>query len=86
MYIGMIATLQPFPIRGAIPRRLRKIYGRLDCQSALRWIAKDHYVKHRVFFRDEKTAVAAGYRPCACCLKVEYLQWKTRVGDRETDA
>ena len=27
-----------------------KIYGRLDCPSALRYIAKGKYVKHRVFF------------------------------------
>ena len=36
-----------------------KIYGRLDCPSALRHIAKGHYVRHRVFFADEATAIAA---------------------------
>lgn len=40
-----------------------KIYGRLDCPSALRYIAKGQYVKYRVFFKDEKTAIAADYRP-----------------------
>jgi hypothetical protein len=30
--------------------RKLKGYGRLDCLSALRWIAKGHYVRHRVFF------------------------------------
>jgi hypothetical protein len=30
--------------------RKNKIYGRLDCPGALRWIAKGHYVKQRVFF------------------------------------
>jgi methylphosphotriester-DNA--protein-cysteine methyltransferase len=54
----------------------RKIYGRLDCPSALHWIAKGHYVKHRVFFRDERTAVAAGFRPCGCCMKEKYRRWK----------
>ena len=34
----------------------RKIYGRLDCPSALRHIAKGEYVKYRVFFADEETA------------------------------
>jgi len=29
-----------------------------------------------VFFADEQTAVAAGYRPCAVCLPDEYAQWK----------
>ena len=49
-----------------------KIYGRLDCPSALRYIAKGQYVKYRVFFKDEATAIAAGYRPCAVCMKEEY--------------
>ena len=54
----------------------QKIYGRLDCPSALRWIAKGHYVKNRVFFADEETAIAAGYRPCAICMPEEYKKWK----------
>ncbi|BAJ31626.1 MULTISPECIES: hypothetical protein [Kitasatospora] len=53
-------------------------YGRLDCPSALRAVAAGHYVRHRVFFADEPTAVAAGYRPCAVCLPEEYRTWKTR--------
>ena len=40
--------------------RKLKIYGRLDCPSALRYIAKGQYVQHRVFFKDEETAIAAG--------------------------
>jgi 3-methyladenine DNA glycosylase/8-oxoguanine DNA glycosylase len=51
-------------------------YGRLDCPAALRWIARGHYVRHRVFFADEPTAIAAGYRPCAACLPERYAQWK----------
>jgi len=53
-----------------------KIYGRLDCPNALRWIAKGHYVQYRVFFRDEPTARAAGYRPCGICMKEAYRVWK----------
>lgn len=56
-------------------RRL-KAYGRLGCPSALRWIAKGHYVRHRVFFADEAAAVAAGYRPCAICMPEAYCVWK----------
>lgn len=56
--------------------RKAKIYGRLDCPSALSWIAKGHYMNHRVFFRDEATAIAAGYRPCARCMPEEYAVWK----------
>lgn len=54
----------------------RKIYGRLDCPSALRHIAKGEYVKHRVFFVDEATAIKAGYRPCGICMKEAYKVWK----------
>ena len=56
--------------------RRTRVYGRLDCPSALRAIAGGHYVTHRVFFADEATAVEAGYRPCAVCLPTEYARWK----------
>lgn len=56
--------------------RKDRIYGRLDCPGALRWIALGHYVRQRVFFLDEAAAVAAGYRPCARCLPVEHRAWK----------
>lgn len=56
--------------------RKLKIYGRLDCPSALRYIAKGQYVKYRVFFADEATAVAAGYRPCGVCMPEAYKRWK----------
>jgi hypothetical protein len=62
--------------------RKNKIYGRLDCAGAARWIAKGHYVKQRVFFADEATAIAAGYRPCAGCMPAEYKEWKARVSPR----
>ena len=56
--------------------RKLKIYGRLDCPSALRHIQNGSYVNHRVFFADELTAIQAGYRPCAVCMKEHYKQWK----------
>ncbi|MEV6768300.1 Ada metal-binding domain-containing protein [Nocardia sp. NPDC051030] len=56
-------------------RRL-KIYGRLDCPSALRALPRGRYATHRVFFPDEPTALSAGYRPCATCLRPKYLEWK----------
>jgi methylphosphotriester-DNA--protein-cysteine methyltransferase len=55
--------------------RRGKLYGRLDCPAALRAIARGGYVKHRVFFADQQTAVAAGYRPCAVCLPEQYAAW-----------
>ena len=56
--------------------RQSKIYGRLDCRTALRAISRGGYVKHRVFFLDEATAVSAGYRPCAVCMPERYARWK----------
>jgi hypothetical protein len=53
-----------------------KIYGRLDCPSALRAIARGPtYVRHRVFFADEASAVAA-IRPCGACMRTAYRKWK----------
>ncbi len=63
-----------------------KGYGRMDCRSALLWIAKGYYVKHRVFFADEATAIAAGYRPCATCMKDRYPIWKQAVARTSTRA
>lgn len=53
-----------------------KLYGRLDCRAAPQAIARGGYVKHRVFFADAATAIAAGYRPCAVCMPMEYAAWK----------
>lgn len=64
----------------------RKGYGQLDCPSALRWIAKGYYVKYRVFFADEFTAVAAGYRPCATCMPARYILWKKALLLTQTKA
>lgn len=57
--------------------RRSRIYGRLDCPSALRVIARGGYVTHRVFFADEATARYAGYRPCSACMPEQYEEWKT---------
>lgn len=54
----------------------RKIYGRLDCKSAASAIAKGGYVAHRIFFKDEQTAIQAGFRLCAKCMPEEYAKWK----------
>ncbi len=53
-----------------------KLYGRLGCRAALQAIARGGYVKRRIFFADEATAIAAGYRPCAVCMPQEYAAWK----------
>lgn len=53
-----------------------QIYGRLDCPAAKRALAHGGYLSGRVFFADETTAVAAGYRPCGACLRERYKVWK----------
>ena len=54
-----------------------KIYGRLDCKMALNSMQRfpGEYQKHRVFFADEKTALAAGFRPCGSCLRAKYKEY-----------
>jgi methylphosphotriester-DNA--protein-cysteine methyltransferase len=59
--------------------RKTKIYGRLDCRSALQAIERGGYVTNRVFFADEKTARAAGFRPCAVCMPAQYARLKNRA-------
>ncbi len=48
-----------------------RIFGRLDCRSGRRMLRQ-----HRVFFVDEAEALAAGYRPCAHCLRPAYRRWR----------
>jgi hypothetical protein len=57
--------------------RRSKLYGRLDCRSALQAVARGGYALDRVFFLDEHAAQAAGYRPCAVCLPDQYAAWTT---------
>ena len=65
------------PTPGALGgHRRARLYGRLDCPAALRAIARGDYVQNRVFFGDEQTAIAAGFRPCAVCLPDRYARWK----------
>jgi hypothetical protein len=66
----------PGVLGGTVRNRSDRIYGRLDCGSARAAIAKGGYVRHRVFFVDEATAIAAGFRPCGSCLKPAYAAWR----------
>jgi methylphosphotriester-DNA--protein-cysteine methyltransferase len=55
-----------------------KVYGRLDCPSALSWLQRGNtYPRHRVFFADEATAIAAGFRPCGACMRDAYKKWRS---------
>ena len=65
------------PVKGTLGgHRKLKIFGRLDCPRALRAVAKGTYQKSRVFFADDVTARAAGYRPCGVCMRDAYRVWK----------
>ncbi len=71
----------PSPTKGTIGgHKASKIFGSLDCPSALRAIARGGYVSQRVFFADPATATKAGYRPCAICRPDAYREWKNRGG------
>jgi methylphosphotriester-DNA--protein-cysteine methyltransferase len=75
--LGSDGRLYDSPVPGALGgHRRSRIYGRLDCPSALRAIARGGYVAHRVFFADAAAAEAVGYRPCAVCLPDAYADWK----------
>jgi hypothetical protein len=80
-YTLLGADRRPYqsPVPGQLGgHRRSRIYGRLDCPSARRAIARGGYVTHRVFFADEPAAIAAGYRPCAVCLPGAYAAWGPR--------
>jgi methylphosphotriester-DNA--protein-cysteine methyltransferase len=68
------------PAKGLLGGNRRgKLYGRLDCPSALRAVKRGQtYARHRVFFADETTAIAAGFRPCAVCMRAAYDRWKAQ--------
>ncbi|MGW4843568.1 Ada metal-binding domain-containing protein [Nocardia brasiliensis] len=79
MYTLLDGTGRPYesPAPGRYGGHRRgKLYGRLDCPSALRALSRGAYRAHRVFFADEATALSAGYRPCAVCLPERYAVWK----------
>lgn len=75
-------TLRKYLRTGAITlagnRRL-KIYGRLNCSSGKRM-----NVANRVFFRDEASAISAGYRPCGHCMRERFERWRAAT-HREPD-
>ena len=60
-----------------------KVYGKMDCPAALRAIAsgKGVYEKYRVFFKDEDTALKAGYRPCNSCQHEKFMKWRAEHPD-----
>jgi hypothetical protein len=54
-----------------------KIFGQRDRSSALPAIERGKtYEQYRVFFTDETTAIAAGFRPCAIYMRQAYNKWQ----------
>jgi hypothetical protein len=58
-----------------------KVYGTMDCPVALSLLRRGVEPKHRVFFADEATAMAAGFRPCGACMRHRYAEWKRDDSD-----
>ena len=59
--------------------RRTRVYGTLDCPVALSFLRRGFEPVHRVFFADEATAIAAGFRPCGACLRERYAEWRSRA-------
>ena len=77
--LGRDGTAYESPVPGTLGGNGKaRIYGRLDCGSALAALRRGGYAEHRVFFADRETALAAEYRPCGTCLRAEYREWKAR--------
>ncbi len=76
--IGPDGLEYPSERPGTLGGNRHGIYGRLDCPAALRALrsSPDSYRAKRVFFADEATAIAAGYRPCGTCMREEYKAWR----------
>ena len=61
------------PEKGLLGGHARtRVYGRMDCPVALSLLRRGFQPRHRVFFKDESVAIAAGYRPCGACLREKY--------------
>lgn len=77
----VLTTATGDPIESKTPGELAgsrrtRIYGRLDCHVAVEKLRRGGYGSHRVFFADQETAIAAGYRPCETCMEAEYDAWR----------
>ena len=57
--------------------RRTKVYGTMDCPVALSLLRRGFEPRHRVFFADEETAIAAGFRPCGACMRERYTAWRS---------
>jgi methylphosphotriester-DNA--protein-cysteine methyltransferase len=75
--MGADGVAYPSAAKGLLGGHSRtRVYGRLDCPVALSLLRRGFTPRHRVFFADEATAIAAGYRPCGACMRARYREWK----------
>ena len=51
-----------------------KIFGQLSCSSGKRMKRSN-----RIFFESKNEAIELGYRPCAHCMRKEYVAWLTNA-------
>jgi hypothetical protein len=73
--LGADGQISQSTVKGTLGgNRDLKLYGRLDCSSALR--ALPGFAAVRVFFADESTTITAGYRPCSNCMKERFKVWR----------
>lgn len=68
---GFYESTEPGALGGNAKTR---VYGQLDCPAPRAGLAKGTYQKNRVFFADEATAAATGYRPCGRCMRDSYRE------------
>jgi hypothetical protein len=87
--MGADGRLYSSPVKGTLGgNRADLIYGQMDCSAANRALNTgdgETYRKKRVFFANESTAQAAGYRPCGSCMRDSYLAWKSRKPGSDFD-
>ena len=84
LYTLLGADGQPYmsPEKGLLGGHSRtKVYGRMDCPVALSLLRRGFAPRQRVFFADEATAMAAGFRPCGACMRDRYAEWKSDVAE-----
>ncbi len=68
----MLRMIRQHMIQYAGNARL-KIFGQLNCAAGRRM-----KTENRVFFKETKEALSAGFRPCARCMPKQYRAWRKR--------
>lgn len=59
-----------------------KVYGKATCAATNGHLVLNRNNPNSVAFDNTDVAKAAGYRPCAKCMKEDYLRWKKERGSK----